>query len=132
MLLQDPRYSSKSCVFQENRLPVQASRRCYRPVPMLHGAVHRNDGNDGARLVREIRLQSAISHVWQTAWHMQCRALSAISRLDEAIQNTFPYEAGMYPSVLRQVEMKVLSNIFFRVAVCVPMAIRVLVAVTIR
>lgn len=38
----------------------------------------------------------------------------------------------MYPSVLRQVEMKVLSNIFFRTAVCVPMAIKIFVALTIR
>jgi len=38
----------------------------------------------------------------------------------------------MLPSFLRQVEMKVLSNIFFRVAVCVPMAIRIFVALIIR
>lgn len=38
----------------------------------------------------------------------------------------------MYPSILRQVEMKVLTNIFFRVAVCVPMAVRIFVALVIR
>ncbi|KAI6215459.1 hypothetical protein M3Y94_00387300 [Aphelenchoides besseyi] len=46
--------------------------------------------------------------------------------------NTIPYEEGMYPSILRQVEMKVLTNIFFRVAVCVPMAVRIFVALVIR
>lgn len=38
----------------------------------------------------------------------------------------------MYPSILRQVEIKVLTNIFFRVAVCVPMAVRIFVALVIR
>lgn len=38
----------------------------------------------------------------------------------------------MYPSFMRQVEMKVLTNIFFRVAVCVPMTIRIFVALVIR
>ncbi|KAI6240042.1 hypothetical protein M3Y99_00488300 [Aphelenchoides fujianensis] len=46
--------------------------------------------------------------------------------------NTLPFEEGMYPSILRQVEMKVLTNIFFRVAVCVPMAVRIFVALVIR
>lgn len=38
----------------------------------------------------------------------------------------------MYPSLLRQVEMKVLTNIFFRIAVCVPMAMRIFIALIIR
>ncbi|KAI1730882.1 frag1/DRAM/Sfk1 family domain-containing protein [Ditylenchus destructor] len=46
--------------------------------------------------------------------------------------NTFPYEKGMMPSFLRQVEMKVLTNVFFRVAVCVPMAMRIFIALVIR
>jgi len=46
--------------------------------------------------------------------------------------NTFPYEQGMWPSFLRQVEMKVLTNVFFRVAVCVPMAVRIFVGLCIR
>ncbi|KAL3094606.1 hypothetical protein niasHT_023920 [Heterodera trifolii] len=46
--------------------------------------------------------------------------------------NTMPYERGMWPSFLRQVEMKVLTNVCFRVSVCVPMAIRIFVAFIIR
>uniref|UniRef100_A0A915CYQ3 Uncharacterized protein n=1 Tax=Ditylenchus dipsaci TaxID=166011 RepID=A0A915CYQ3_9BILA len=46
--------------------------------------------------------------------------------------NTSPYQKGMWPSFLRQVEMKVLSNVLFRVAVCVPMAVRILEALIIR
>ncbi|KAI1709659.1 hypothetical protein DdX_11047 [Ditylenchus destructor] len=42
--------------------------------------------------------------------------------------DTIPYYKGMWPSFLRQVEMKVLTNIFLRVAVCVPMTIRIFVA----
>lgn len=47
------------------------------------------------------------------------------------LKNTFPYEDGMWPSFLRQIEMKVLSNCLFRVAACVPMAIRIFVAIVI-
>jgi ABC-type sugar transport system permease subunit len=43
-----------------------------------------------------------------------------------------PREEGMYPSILRQVEIKVLVNVFFRVAVCVPMAIHIFVALVVR
>ncbi|CAD5217645.1 unnamed protein product [Bursaphelenchus okinawaensis] len=46
--------------------------------------------------------------------------------------NTHPYEPGMYPSLLRHVELKVLCNIFFRVAVCVPLAIRLFMAMLLR
>uniref|UniRef100_A0A914HTG1 CWH43-like N-terminal domain-containing protein n=1 Tax=Globodera rostochiensis TaxID=31243 RepID=A0A914HTG1_GLORO len=46
--------------------------------------------------------------------------------------NTMPYERGMWPSFLRQVEMKVFTNVCFRVAVCVPMSIRIFVAFIIR
>lgn len=38
----------------------------------------------------------------------------------------------MYPSILRQVEIKVLVNVFFRVAVCVPMAVHIFVALVVR
>nr|CAD2156804.1 unnamed protein product [Meloidogyne enterolobii] len=46
--------------------------------------------------------------------------------------NTIPYERGMWPSFLRQVELKVLSNVCFRVSVCVPMAVRIFVSFIIR
>ncbi|KAF7634238.1 hypothetical protein Mgra_00006315 [Meloidogyne graminicola] len=46
--------------------------------------------------------------------------------------NTIPYEKGMLPSFLRQVELKVLSNVCFRVSVCVPMAVRIFVSFVIR
>jgi len=38
----------------------------------------------------------------------------------------------MWPSFLRQVELKVLSNVCFRVSVCVPMAVRIFVSFIIR
>ena len=48
------------------------------------------------------------------------------------LKDKFPYEADMYPSFLRQVEIKVLTNIFYRVAVCVPMAVRIFIAMIVR
>jgi hypothetical protein len=44
----------------------------------------------------------------------------------------FEYEKGMYPSILRQVEIKVLMNIFFRIAFCVPMSAHIFTAVVAR
>ncbi|CAD5222420.1 unnamed protein product [Bursaphelenchus xylophilus] len=46
--------------------------------------------------------------------------------------NTNPYEEGMYPSILRHVEMKVICNVFFRVAVCVPLAFRLFIVMLMR
>ncbi|KAH7731169.1 Protein C14B9.3 [Aphelenchoides avenae] len=72
-----------------------------------------------------------MEHVWFERYAYN-QLFLMYGKLRGICNNTFPYETGMYPSILRQVEMKVLSNIFFRVAVCVPMAIRILVALLIR
>uniref|UniRef100_A0A7E4VVQ8 Transmembrane protein n=1 Tax=Panagrellus redivivus TaxID=6233 RepID=A0A7E4VVQ8_PANRE len=44
----------------------------------------------------------------------------------------FKYKDEYFPSILRQIEIKVLTNVFFRVAVCVPMAARIFVAILVR
>uniref|UniRef100_A0A915CX88 CCHC-type domain-containing protein n=1 Tax=Ditylenchus dipsaci TaxID=166011 RepID=A0A915CX88_9BILA len=46
--------------------------------------------------------------------------------------NTVPYQKGMLPSFLRQLEIKVTTNMFLRASVCVPMTIRIFVAWCIR
>uniref|UniRef100_A0A914D6G7 CWH43-like N-terminal domain-containing protein n=1 Tax=Acrobeloides nanus TaxID=290746 RepID=A0A914D6G7_9BILA len=58
--------------------------------------------------------------------------VATYGRVATLCNNTNPFEDGMYPSILRQAEMKVTVNVFFRVSVCVPMAIRIFLAMVIR